>query len=224
LFLDLRGKSCLVVGGGKVAERKIKALLECGAEVRLVARDLTNWLHRQCEAGLMRMAGHEYDEAQLANTVLVFAATSDPALNRRVAADAQVRGLWCNMATDPELGSFTVPSVVRRGPLTLAMGTSGLSPAMAKRIREKLESQFGAEWAVALEFLGRLRETLQAKGLGTELNQYIFKQIAELPLPEWIIAQEKDTILAIVEGICQPHLTRREVEQIVDEIWTPSSW
>ena len=160
----------------------------------------------------------------LAGAVLVFASTSDRELNRRVASDARARGMWCNMATDPELGSFTVPSVVRRGPLTLAIGTAGLSPGMAKRIREKLEAQFGPEWGIALELMGRLRQAVQAKGLGTAVDQRIFSQIAEFPLPEWINAREKDTIVAMIEGICRPYLTRQEIQHIVDGIWTPSSW
>ena len=186
MFVSLEKRVCLVVGGGPVAERKIRGLLQYGAAIRLVAEELTPWLQTQCDEGTVLLVGKTYTKDCLQDVDLVFAATSDFALNRVIAEDAAERRLWCNMATEPEPGSFIVPSIFQRGPLTIAISTGGASPAVAVRIRQKLEHEFGAEWIVLLNLMALLRAAIQAKGLESAQNQDIYRRIAELPLLEWI--------------------------------------
>jgi precorrin-2 dehydrogenase/sirohydrochlorin ferrochelatase len=224
MFVSLRERVCLVVGGGSVGERKVKGLIRSQATVRLVAQDLTPWLEAECnEESHVTFLGKSYRESHLDEADLVFAATSDPVLNRKIASDARVRGLWCNMATDPEVGSFIVPSVVERGPLTIAISTAGLSPAVAKLVREKLDEQFGADWIAYLELMGRLRTEIQSKGLDSSENQDLFRKIARLPLREWIESGRKDMALGAIHDICQPWLGPDELNRIWDEIWKPFS-
>jgi precorrin-2 dehydrogenase / sirohydrochlorin ferrochelatase len=217
MFLKLRGKICLVVGGGSVGERKIRSLLQYGAIVRLVAREVTPWLQRQSTNGTLTLIGEQYEAAQLENVDLVFAATDNPQLNRDIAEQADKERIWCNTATQPELGSFIVPAILQQGPLSIAVSTSGLSPALAKKIRDQLSQQFGTEWISALELLGRIRTLIQSKGLSTSENQRLFKQISRLPLQEWLKEDQQHLVFHTIAEICQPWLTQAELKRALGE-------
>ncbi|MDY0041405.1 MAG: bifunctional precorrin-2 dehydrogenase/sirohydrochlorin ferrochelatase [Desulforhabdus sp.] len=215
IFLSMAGKVSLVVGGGAVGERKIKGLLEHGASVRLVARDLTPWLAAQKEKSHLTFIGEVYEDAQLDHIDLVFAVTSDIRLNRLIADDARKRRLWCNMATEPELGGFILPAVFQHGPLSVAVSTSGLSPAFARKIRDKIKQSFGPEWTFTLMMLGKLRTMIQSKNLPSSENQQLFNRIADLPLIDWIGGEQWDVLLKGIHEICHPWLTMEELEQIM---------
>lgn len=217
ILLSLCGKVCLVVGGGAVGERKIKGLLQHGASVRLVARDLTPWLDVQTENGSLTFIGENYEEAHLNQVDLVFAATSDVHLNRVIADGARKRRLWCNMATEPELGDFILPAIFQQGPLSVAVSTSGLSPAFARRIRDEIKKNFGPEWTSTLTVLGQLRTIIQSKGLSSSENQRLFNKIADLPLNDWIGQKQWDKLLNSIYEICQPWLTIEELKQIMEK-------
>jgi precorrin-2 dehydrogenase / sirohydrochlorin ferrochelatase len=223
IFVSLEKRVCLVVGGGAVGERKIRGLLQCGAAIRLVAEDLTPWLQTQCHEGRVLLVGRAYTKGCLDDVDLVFAATSDFALNRLIAADAQNCRLWCNMGTEPEAGAFIVPSILRRGPLTIAISTSGASPAVAVRIRQKLEHEFGTEWIVLLKLMALLRTTIQSKGLTSAQNQEIYRNIAGLPLLEWIQNGQETRALQTISESCHPGVSFNELKQIWDEAWKQSS-
>ena len=143
VFLDIMGKKVLVVGGGKVAQRKIEMLLSFGSDICIVSKELTALLQRKVEDGTIRLLGEEFHEDDLAGMSLVIAATDDQALNRRVSLKARERGLMVNAVDQPSDCDFIVPSMVRRGDLLIAISTSGKSPALAKRIRQRLERTFG---------------------------------------------------------------------------------
>jgi precorrin-2 dehydrogenase/sirohydrochlorin ferrochelatase len=135
--LDLDGRRALVVGGGSVGLEKAKGLLECGALVTVVAPQIEPEL-RRLPIGWRQK---RYDVGDLEGQLLVIAATSTPSVNRRVFADAEARSLLCNVVDVPELCSFILPAVFRRDPITLAVSTSGASPALAKRLRDELGAQ-----------------------------------------------------------------------------------
>ena len=207
------------MGGGPVGERKTAKLLESGASVHIVARSLTPWLEEQCRRRTVQFIAEDYDASQMEGASLVFAATSDLALNRIIAADAHRRGLWCNMATEPESGSCIVPAVLRQGPLTIAISTDGLSPALARQIRQKLGSHFGPEWNAYLLFLGIFRNAVQKEELGTLENQRIFREIVELPIVEWIQDNQPDTALEAILQVCRQRLDKEEVSKIWNKAW-----
>ncbi len=223
LFVALDRMICLVVGGGEVAERKIKGLLRCGATVKIAALKLSAWLQSQCQAERIMLLGDTYEEAYLQGVDLVFAATSDPELNRKIARDAQLHKVWCNMATDPERGSFIVPALFQQGPLTIAIGTSGQSPALARQIRTRLEREFGPEWGCFLIFMGLLRKAIQSKGLGSSQNQSLLRSIAGLPIPEWLKQSRHDQIVQTLERLCEPWLSDQDLKQLLDQAWTMCS-
>ncbi len=163
--LVLDGRSCLVVGGGRIALRKVEGLVACGARVRVVA------LHIVPE--LRMLEGVTFDERpwqpdDLAGMWLVIAATDDPAVNGAVYDAGQRAGVWVNGADDPAHCSFTLPSVVRRGDLQVAVSTGGRSPALASWLRRRLEGEIGPEYAALLDLLASERDGLKAAGRSTE--------------------------------------------------------
>jgi precorrin-2 dehydrogenase / sirohydrochlorin ferrochelatase len=223
MFVSFDKRECLVVGGGPVGERKIRVLLQYGAAIRLVAENLTPWLQTQCDEGTVHLAGSEYIKDHLKDVDIVFAATSDPVLNRAIAADARQRRLWCNMATEPELGSFIVPSIFLLGPLTIAISTGGASPALAVQIKEKLAREFGTEWIVLLNLMALLRTAIQSKGLMSAQNQELYRRITGLPLLEWIEKGEKSRTIRAISDICHPWVNSVELKKIWNEAWKQSS-
>jgi precorrin-2 dehydrogenase / sirohydrochlorin ferrochelatase len=223
IFLSLQDRICLVVGGGAVAERKIAGLLRFGPFIRIVAKDLTPWLSERCDGTRVQWIGKSYEAGLLDTADLVFAATSDIELNRRISADARERKLWCNMASDPERGSFIVPSLVVRGPLSLAVSTGGASPALARKIKEKLEKEFGPEWGPYLRLMAHLRRMIQSGGLDSSENQGLFRAIAALPILSWIREGRREEIFREIHEICQSRLDIEELNALLDELWNPFS-
>ncbi len=163
--LVLDGRQCLVVGGGRIALRKVEGLLACGARVRVVAPRI--------DPALRVLPDVTFDERpwrpdDLAGTWLVIAATDDPAVNAAVYDAGQRAGIWVNGADDPANCSFTLPSVVRRGDLQVAVSTGGRRPALARGRRRRLEGEIGPEYGVLLDILATEREGLKAAGRSTE--------------------------------------------------------
>lgn len=149
--LDLERRSCLVVGGGAVALEKVRGLLECGARVTVVAPEVCAEL-RELDVEILERPYHSSD---LDGRFLVIAATSRARVNDRVSRDARARSLLCNVADDPERCTFILPAVVRRGPLAIAVSTSGASPALAQRLRDEAAELLRPEYA---DLATRLRE------------------------------------------------------------------
>jgi siroheme synthase-like protein len=165
IFLNLKGRRCLVVGGGPVAERKAEGLLQAGAAVTVVSPRLTERLHRVAEEKKLSHVAREYRIGDLAGCQLVFAATDDPAVNRAIYDEARERGVWLNTADDPAHCDFILPSVLRRGELQVAVATGGSSPALARAIREELELYFTEDYAVLSEVVAEVRRELRERGL-----------------------------------------------------------
>jgi precorrin-2 dehydrogenase/sirohydrochlorin ferrochelatase len=163
--LVLDGRRCLVVGGGKVALRKVEGLVACGGRVTVVAPRINPELAMLSEVMIEQRLWRPED---LDGMWLVIAATDDPAVNRAVYDAGQRAGVWVNGADDPANCSFTLPSVVRRGDLQVTVSTGGRSPALSTWLRRRLEGEIGPEYAVLLDLLATEREGLKAAGVSTE--------------------------------------------------------
>jgi siroheme synthase-like protein len=162
--LVLAGRPCLVVGGGAVARRKVDGLLECGAIVTVVAPEVD----AELAALPVRVERRGYEPGEAAGYRLVIAATGDASVNQEIYDDGEAAGVWVNAADDPERCSFTLPSVMRRGPLQVTVSTGGRSPAMAAWLRRRIEADLGAEYEVLLRLLSEVRTTIQGSGRSTE--------------------------------------------------------
>lgn len=156
-MLLIEGVRALVVGGGPVAARKARTLADAGAEVSVVAPRVGPELNALADAGLVRLRTRAWRPSDSSDAVLVVAATDDPKLNSQVADDARREGRWVNVVDDAALSTFIAPAVVTRGGLTLAVSTSGASPALAVLLRDRLDRAFGPEWAEYVALLARVR-------------------------------------------------------------------
>lgn len=184
VFVQLEGKKVVVVGGGNVAYRKVLALLECGAAIHLAGRELTLALREMVEKKEIYFLGHEFSEDALENAFMVIAATDDKELNHHISTCARKKGVLVNAVDQPPDCDFIVPSILKRGDLQIAISTSGKSPALARRIRKRLEAQFGEEYETFLSMMGRLRKEILSMGLPQKENSRIFQEIVDSDLLE----------------------------------------
>jgi siroheme synthase-like protein len=166
--LIVRGRRCVVVGGGRIAARKIEALLAAGADVHVVATRLGGDVRTWRDTGRVTVAERAFEPADLDGAWLATTATDDGEVNRTVFESGEARRVWVNSADDPENCSFTLMSVVRRGDLVVTVGTAGRSPALAAWLRQRLETELGPEYEALLDLLAETREELRATGRSSE--------------------------------------------------------
>jgi precorrin-2 dehydrogenase/sirohydrochlorin ferrochelatase len=176
MFLKLEGRNCLVLGAGSVGEQKLRGLIECGADVCVVAPSASAAVREWAERGVLTWLARKFESSDLDNVFLVVAATSSAEVNHEIYREAQARGILCNVVDDPPCCDFYYPAVVRRGHLQIAVSTAGLSPALAQRIRKQLEQEFPPVYASWLEDLGRKREALFREGGDPELRRQLLHQ------------------------------------------------
>lgn len=164
MFVDLEGRRCAVIGGGGIAEGRVRALIEHGAVVRLVSPQITSELARMvAEGAIVDHRERTYRPEDLEGCFLVIAATDREQVNRMVRQDAEARNVICNVVDAPSLCDFIVPSLVRRGELSLAVTTGGASPVVAKHIRRQLGTMYGPEWGALIALLREMRGELKER-------------------------------------------------------------
>jgi len=163
IFLNLRGKHCVVVGAGEVALRKIRMLLECSAKVTVISPTVHTHVSQLAKAGFVVLRRRSYRTGDLKDAAVVISATNRRSINQAVADEARRRRILINVVDDPGHSDFIVPSFFRRGGLTIAVSTSGMSPALARKIRTKLEADFGAEYVLLLTLAEEVRSELKKK-------------------------------------------------------------
>jgi len=216
ILVDLQGKKALVVGGGKVAQRKIETLLEHGATVQVVAKELTASLEELRGARRIEFLGEEFSETFVDGVFVVFAATDDAALNRRVSRTAQQRSLLVNAVDQPADCNFIVPSVLSRGDLVIAVSTSGKSPAFARKVRVELEQSFGEEYGLFLNLMGNLRKEILRLGLSQEENKSTFEDLVTSDLLTAIREKNWDLASQIIEKVLGRPVSRNQMLDLLE--------
>ena len=207
IYIDLQTQRCLVVGGGEVAERKVETLLRAQGTVTVISPVLTPQLQSWAEDKRLTAFVRPYRDGDLNGFSLVFAATDDEELQRRIAADAREAGILINVVDRPALCSFIVPALVTQGDLTVAVSTGGASPALAKKIRQDLQQHFGPEYALALVLLARVRELVMKKELSLEERQRLFTALVESPLLHYLHKKDTDRVNMLLQQIVGVHCT-----------------
>jgi precorrin-2 dehydrogenase/sirohydrochlorin ferrochelatase len=205
--LDISNGRCVVVGGGEVAERKVAGLLECGAKVIIVSRDLTPALRGMKDAGRIEHLSDDYREEYLEGAFLVIGATDREDVNEKISRDARDRGVLVNIVDVPARCSFIVPSVFRRGDLLVAVSTGGKSPALARRLREEIEERYGPEYGTLLTIMGNLRERITARGASSAENRVLFESVLDSAILRYIREGKGDRVREIIRD-----LTGEEIE------------
>ena len=163
LFVDLSGRKVVVVGGGRVAQRKVESLLACDATVVVISPETTAKLAELAEQGKIKIETRAYRPGDLAGASLVISACGDTAVNQQVHSQAEQSDILCNVVDQPHLCTFHVPSVVNRGHLQIAISTAGASPALAGRIRRELQAQYGSCYETLLAAMSDLRQHVKKK-------------------------------------------------------------
>ena len=166
--LLVRGRRVVVVGGGRIAARKIEPLLDAGALVEVVAPEVGADVRAWADAGRLVLHQRDFQAGDLEGGWLAITATDDPAVNTAVHAAGEAGRVWVNSADDPANCSFTLMSVVRRGDLVVTIGTGGRSPALAAQLRRRLEEEIGPEYETLLDLLADAREALRGAGRSSE--------------------------------------------------------
>jgi siroheme synthase-like protein len=161
----MTGRRCLVIGGGTVAERKIAGLLEAGAAVTVISPDISETVARWSKQNAVNFIARRYRPGDLAGYEIVFVATDDKEVNGAAYVEGRERGVWVNAADDPTHCDFILPSVLRRGDLTVAVSSGGSSPALARTIREELEFSFTGEYELLTKLAGEVREELKRRSI-----------------------------------------------------------
>ena len=190
-FLKLSGRRCLVVGAGPVAEEKIEGLLRAEAYVRVVAPRATRRIRDWARAGKVRWAARKFRASDFTGAFLAVAATSSPKLHAQIYRQARRRGVLCNVVDDPEHCDFYYGAVVRRGELQIAISTGGHSPALAQRLRRRMEREFGREYARWLKELGAKRKKLFARAMPPARRRAMLHRLASEVSFEKFLRQRK---------------------------------
>ena len=178
IFVKLRDRLVVVIGGGAIAEGKIEGLFAAEARIRVVAPEVTPGIAKWIAQGTVEWREKTFAPADLDGAFLAIAATSAPGVNAAVFSEAEARGILCNAVDDIEHCHFYYGSVVQRGDLQIAISTNGKSPALAQRLRLRLEKEFGPEYELWLEWLGAARELLRAGDSSADSKKVLLHHLA----------------------------------------------
>jgi precorrin-2 dehydrogenase/sirohydrochlorin ferrochelatase len=192
--LDLKDRFCIVIGGGKVAERKVRGLLACAAMVQVISPRLTSGLDALFRAGRLTWQERDYRPGDLAGAFLVIAATDNEQVQQLTYEEAEDRNILINVADVPERCNFILPATVRQGDLTVSVSTGGKSPALAKRLRQELEKSIGPEYKILVDILGGLRGEILARRRPQAENEALFNRLLHRDMLRWIKERDRDKV------------------------------
>lgn len=207
VYLDIRGRRCLVVGGGQVGTRKVRTLRQCGAKVTVISHEVTQELANMAEQGQVDLKLRDYRSSDLDKMFLVIGATDDQAMNRKVHQDAEAAQRLCNIADQPDLCNFVLPSIINQGDLSIAISTAGKSPAFAKHLRRQLQGAFGPEYGLMLDLMGAARKRLLAEEHAPEQHKPLFEKLIQGGLLEMIKAEDRQGINDLLAAVLGPDFT-----------------
>lgn len=200
IFMDIKNKNCLVVGGGNVGMRKAATLEKCQANVTVVSHIFFHE-HESLKTTSIIFKNKAYEKEDIKGMFFVFAATANAELNQEIKNDAAKMDILCNIADSPDKSDFILPSIVNRGDLTIAISTSGSSPAMAKKIREDLEHCFGFEYAPFLTLMANIRKRLLLSEHDPDGHKQIFHTLIEKGVLELIKDKNEKKINLILYDV-----------------------
>lgn len=204
IALSVAGRRCLVVGGGMVAERKVRALLAAGGQVCVISPELTPALQELARRGDVEWCERRFVDADLDGCWIVVGATSDPAVNQAVSRGALARGLLVNIVDQPDLCNFIVPARCEFGPVTFTISTSGTSPALARWLRGRLETDYGPALGTFAELLGEIRDEVKTRVAGEEARRVVWEAILDSTALDLVrqgrVDEARETIRACISS------------------------
>ncbi|MBN2516259.1 MAG: bifunctional precorrin-2 dehydrogenase/sirohydrochlorin ferrochelatase [Deltaproteobacteria bacterium] len=198
VFINIENRKCVVIGGGEVAERKVERLITGKADVVVVARNLTSYLESLVDNGTIRHIQGEYKDTHIEGAFIVIGATDSDDVNKRIYRDTREKGILVNIVDDPEKCDFILPSIMQQGDLSIAISTGGKSPALARTLREELETQYGHEYKILLDIMGDLRAKVIAQGRTSDDNKKLFESVLRSDILDHIREKNWDKIRKII--------------------------
>jgi len=180
VFIDLAGRRCLVVGGGTVAARKVRSLLDSGARVVVVSPSVCEEVERLAAEGRVEWRRREFADYDLEGSFLVIGATDSHEVNRRVFREAERRAMLANIVDEPEVCNFIVPALVRRGEFQVAISTGGASPVLARKLRRELEKRFGPVYGEIVDELWHIRTMLKDRLASESVRRRFWEELVDL--------------------------------------------
>lgn len=200
VFLDIKGRRCLVIGGGDVAARKIRLLLRAGASVEVCASELKPTVQTWADTGRLSHAAKVYEPSLLNNAALVIAATNDAALNARVSKDAKARDLPVNVVDQPALCSFVTPSIIDRSPIVIALSSGGRAPVLARLLRARLEATIPSAYGRLAELAGQYRSKVKTVIPNARQRLRFWESVFDGPIGERALAGQPEKAQAALEA------------------------
>ncbi len=204
VFLNLEGKRSVIIGGGPVAERKITKLIESGSHITLISPKVTPTIRQAAQDGSVEWLEREYRPGDLSGAFIAIAATNQRTVNQQVFEEAERLGVLLNVVDDPPRCGFIAPSIIERGPVTLAISTGGASPALARKLRESLSESPELKWADLADVLARAREHLKAKSVPVDPQRWQCCLTPEL-LDLVQTGREGDALQSLLAGLTGEH-------------------
>ena len=199
VFLNIRQRPCIVVGGGEVAARKIRLLLQADADVRVVAPELCDTLSQWIERGRVQHIAPHFTADTLERAALVVAATDDAEVNRRVSVLAQRKGIPVNVVDAPALCTFVMPSIVDRSPVVVAISSGGASPVLARLLRARLETLLPAAYGGLASLVESFRDRVKRRFARIDERRRFWEEVLEGPVAEMFLAGRRDEAEAALE-------------------------
>lgn len=218
--LDITERSCLVVGGGNVALRKVMALVGCSSAVTVISPKVVPELHELAEQGLITLHLRPYRRGDLQGAFLVFATTDNREVQEIVSREAKELNVLLNSADNPGRCDFQVPAKVRRGLLLLTISTGGASPALSRVIRRELEGHFGEEYAAITTLFAAIREVIvQGPGSSAD-NKKLFDELLATDIVDCVKNRQWKRVRSIVAAILPCGI---DTDKIVDRVEVPKA-
>lgn len=205
--IDITDRRCLVVGGGRVGERKILSLLECGARVTAISKKFTPAIEKLIFDSVIEGHQREFADGDIDGAFLVYCATNDRDLNERVYRLSTGAGCLVNVVDVPDICNFIVPAVIRRGPLCVAISTSGAAPALAKKIKRDIEGMIPERYEEYIDFLSEKRLEIKKTIGAIEVRQAIFEEMIGSGIQDAILAGDHDRAGAVYREILKKFLS-----------------
>ncbi|OGH98848.1 MAG: hypothetical protein A2287_03250 [Candidatus Melainabacteria bacterium RIFOXYA12_FULL_32_12] len=207
IMLNITDKNCIVIGGGNIACRKVKSLLEYSARVTVISSNLCNELENLKYK--IKWISRNYEIGDLTNAYLVFAATDNQEVNKQISEEANKKGIPVNIADIPELCDFIVPSKVEQGDLTIAISTNGKSPALAKKVRIELEEKYGSHYAEFLNIMSEVRQQSMQEIPDGEKREALYNELVYSDILNNLRKGEVDLARKEVYNIFEKYKTER---------------
>ncbi len=218
IFLDLRHKTCAVVGAGRVGLRKIRTLALCSPAGIIVIDPYVTAIDIPDPGKVIRHVRVNFSPLLLKGCDLVFACTSDPKTNDLVTQAARDSNIWCNVAERPEQGDFILPGVFSRQDLIIAVSTCGCSPALTAKIKNELQDIYGSEYALLTGLLAGVRKTLLPLNLPQEKNREYFKKIVDSEAIIFLESGRREELAALLHDIL-PTRTHKHIQGLIDALF-----